>query len=133
MHDHIVPKKIYVSVFAALMVLTLLTVAAARVDLGRLNTVVALTIAVTKALLVVLFFMDMGTRSVGRRCLGGPLAHQDLEQGGAYHATKALLAGLRCRSTRSAGYRNGYDCTAHIDHLTSQNPARRCVSRFSCG
>src|SRR2546430_6354441 len=32
----------------------------------------------------------------------------------AYHATKAALAGLRSGSIRSAGYRNGYDCTARI-------------------
>jgi hypothetical protein len=32
----------------------------------------------------------------------------------AHHATKAALAGLRSGSIRSAGYRNGYDCTARI-------------------
>jgi cytochrome c oxidase subunit 4 len=46
-------------IFAALMVGTALTVAAAFADLGSLNAVVALAIAVTKASLVVLFFMHV--------------------------------------------------------------------------
>ncbi len=35
----------------------------------------------------------------------------------AYHATKAALAGLRSRSTRSAGYGNWHDWTARTEHL----------------
>jgi cytochrome c oxidase subunit 4 len=46
-------------VFGALIVLTGLTVAAALVDFGRLNAVAALTIAVVKAVLVILFFMHV--------------------------------------------------------------------------
>lgn len=56
---HVHPKTFYVSVFVALLVLTAVTTAAAFVDLGRLNTVVALVIAVCKASLVVLFFMHL--------------------------------------------------------------------------
>jgi cytochrome c oxidase subunit 4 len=56
---HVVPVATYVGVFLALLVLTALTVAAARVDLGALNTPVALAIAVVKALLVILFFMHV--------------------------------------------------------------------------
>ncbi|MDR1989540.1 MAG: cytochrome C oxidase subunit IV family protein [Acidobacteriaceae bacterium] len=56
---HIVPKKIYFAVFAALMVFTAITVAVSFVDLGPLNTVVALGIAITKATLVVLYFMHV--------------------------------------------------------------------------
>jgi len=59
MAEHIVSKKIYLSIFGALMVLTALTVTIAFINLGRLNTFVALTIAVCKALLVVLFFMHV--------------------------------------------------------------------------
>ena len=44
---------------ASLMVLTVITVAAAFVDLGNLNVIVALAIAVVKATLVVLFFMHV--------------------------------------------------------------------------
>lgn len=47
----------YFAIFAALMVLTGITVGVAYVDLGRFNTLVAMAIAVTKASLVVLFFM----------------------------------------------------------------------------
>ncbi len=41
------------------MVGTLLTVLAARVDFGAFNDVIAMTIAVTKAVLVILFFMHV--------------------------------------------------------------------------
>ena len=56
---HIVPVRIYLAIFAALMVLTGLTVWIAFYDLGPLNTLVALGIAVTKATLVILFFMHV--------------------------------------------------------------------------
>ncbi|MGB0036633.1 MAG: cytochrome C oxidase subunit IV family protein [Candidatus Acidiferrales bacterium] len=71
MSGHVVPVKLYVSVFFALIILTLLTTAVAFWDIGTfhtgirlldripLNTVVALAIAVTKMLLVVLFFMHL--------------------------------------------------------------------------
>jgi cytochrome c oxidase subunit 4 len=49
----------YYAVFAALMVGTALTVAVAFVDLGALNNVLMLGIAMTKALLVILFFMHV--------------------------------------------------------------------------
>jgi cytochrome c oxidase subunit 4 len=54
---HVISWKVYIAVFLALCVLTVLTVAAATVDFGRLNLIVALGIAITKAALVVLFFM----------------------------------------------------------------------------
>ena len=56
---HIVPISTYVLVFLALMVGTVLTTWIATIDLGRWNTVVALTIAVIKMTLVVLFFMHV--------------------------------------------------------------------------
>jgi len=49
----------YYAVFAALIVGTALTVAVAFIDLGALNNVLMLGIAMTKALLVVLFFMHV--------------------------------------------------------------------------
>ena len=61
-HDgehHVVGWKILTVVFLALMVLTILTVAAINVDLGPLNIVVALGIALVKALLVVFIFMHI--------------------------------------------------------------------------
>ncbi len=54
-----VSPRIYYAVFAALVALTLATTGAAYLDLGVLNTVVAITIAVCKASLVVLFFMHV--------------------------------------------------------------------------
>jgi len=59
MEAHAESRKVYYVIFAALLVLTYATVAVSRIDLGRLNTIVALTIAVTKAVLVVLFFMHV--------------------------------------------------------------------------
>ena len=56
---HIVPVKIYFAIFVALLVLTALTVWVALHDFGHLNDVVALSIAVTKAVLVVLYFMHV--------------------------------------------------------------------------
>jgi cytochrome c oxidase subunit 4 len=59
MSQHIVPLKTYLLVFFSLIGLTALTTGVAFVDLGPLNTVVALAIAFTKMLLVILFFMHL--------------------------------------------------------------------------
>jgi cytochrome c oxidase subunit 4 len=60
MSEHIVQPRIYIAIFLALMVGTAITVLAAFVDFpGPLNAVVALTIAVIKATLVVLYFMHV--------------------------------------------------------------------------
>lgn len=56
---HVVPLKIYFLIFFALMIGTVLTVAAAFVNMGFLNTPVALIIALVKASLVILFFMHV--------------------------------------------------------------------------
>jgi cytochrome c oxidase subunit IV len=64
MSGHVAPKSMYYAVFAALMAGTALTVGVAFVDLGALNNVLMLGIAMTKAVLVILFFMHVrwGTR-----------------------------------------------------------------------
>ncbi|MFN0007847.1 MAG: cytochrome C oxidase subunit IV family protein [Planctomycetota bacterium] len=59
MSEHIVPLKTYYAIFAALLVGTAVTVGVAFLDLGPMNTVVAITIAVIKALLVILYFMHV--------------------------------------------------------------------------
>ena len=56
---HVVPIATYLLVFAALILGTVLTVYAAGKDFGAFNTPVALGIAVTKATLVILFFMHV--------------------------------------------------------------------------
>lgn len=56
---HIAPKSMYYFVFLALLVGTGLTVGAAFVDMGPMNNVVMLLIAIVKASLVVLFFMHV--------------------------------------------------------------------------
>jgi len=56
---HVVGPKIYLSIFLILMVGTALTAGMAYVPLGPLNAPVALAIACTKAVFVVLFFMHI--------------------------------------------------------------------------
>ena len=60
MSEHIVPVRVYVTIFLVLLVGTTLTVVAAFIDFPwRLNTIVALTIATVKATFVVLYFMHV--------------------------------------------------------------------------
>ena len=59
MSSHVVPARVYLLVFLCLLVLTATTVGVAFIDLGPLNNLVALGIAVLKASLVVLFFMGV--------------------------------------------------------------------------
>ena len=57
---HIVPQKVLITVFASLIALTVLTVLTAKfVDIGAFNLPLALVIAGTKAMLVVVFFMAL--------------------------------------------------------------------------
>ncbi|MGE5648095.1 MAG: cytochrome C oxidase subunit IV family protein [Acidobacteriota bacterium] len=51
--------RTYVVVFIALLALALATTGIAFFDLGRMNTVLAMTIAIVKAVLVILFFMHV--------------------------------------------------------------------------
>ncbi|HXV97569.1 MAG TPA: cytochrome C oxidase subunit IV family protein [Anaerolineae bacterium] len=59
MMHHVVPIKVYLGVFAALMLLMAATIAVANVDLGILNNVVALAIALAKTSLIMLYFMHL--------------------------------------------------------------------------
>jgi len=59
-----VPLRLYVGIFVGLILLTGLTVGIAFFDLGggrlhAVNAIAAITIAITKALLVVLYFMHI--------------------------------------------------------------------------
>ena len=60
---HIVTPATYIMVFAILLVGTAITVGAAYIDLGIFNPVVALAIACTKAVIVILFFMHVKYQS----------------------------------------------------------------------
>jgi len=57
--SHIVSPKIYVTIWLILLAFTGLTVWAAFQNFGVGNPIIALAIAVTKATLVVLFFMHV--------------------------------------------------------------------------
>jgi cytochrome c oxidase subunit 4 len=54
-----VSVRVYLIVFSALLVLTAVTTAVAFLNLGAMNVVIMLAIAVTKATLVVLYFMHV--------------------------------------------------------------------------
>jgi cytochrome c oxidase subunit IV len=56
---HIVPRRVYFTIFAILAALLVVTVAAAEVHLGYFNTPVAMLIALAKAVLIVMFFMHV--------------------------------------------------------------------------
>jgi len=56
---HIVPVRILLAVWIGLMVLTMVTVAATWVELGRFNLWLAMIIATVKASLVALYFMHL--------------------------------------------------------------------------
>ncbi len=57
--QHVASPKLYVAIFAALLLGTALTVVAAYQDFGHLNLPIAMLIACAKATLVVLFFMHV--------------------------------------------------------------------------
>jgi len=59
MTHKVVSVRTYTLVFLALIALTITTVGVSRIELGEYNFVCAMTIAVIKGLLVVMFFMDV--------------------------------------------------------------------------
>jgi cytochrome c oxidase subunit 4 len=56
---HIIPLRTYLNIAMALLGLTIVTVWVAQYDLGPVNLVVAMLIAVTKGTLVAMFFMHL--------------------------------------------------------------------------
>lgn len=56
---HVSSVRTYLLVFASLLILTGATVGAAYLDLGVWNDIIALAIAVTKAVLIILWFMHV--------------------------------------------------------------------------
>jgi cytochrome c oxidase subunit 4 len=59
MQEHVASIKSYTLVFVSLLILTAATTMVAEIDLGPLNIIAALLIAVVKMLLVALFFMHL--------------------------------------------------------------------------
>jgi len=58
-HAHIMPARMLLGVWGGLVVLTWVTVAASRLELGSLSLWVAMGIATLKASLVALYFMHL--------------------------------------------------------------------------
>ena len=56
---HIISAKTFLHVLIALLILTVITVAAAQFDFGAMNAFVAMAIASVKAGLVLLYFMHL--------------------------------------------------------------------------
>jgi len=75
-HEAEISVRTYVTVFLVLMALTAATVFSAHVDLGAGNVVVALAVAVTKATLVILYFMHLryGSRMARAALIAGVFA-----------------------------------------------------------
>jgi len=59
MSHHVVPPTVYVKAAVALAVLMAMTIFAAFIDMGSMNPVVAMTISIAKATVIVLFFMNV--------------------------------------------------------------------------
>jgi cytochrome c oxidase subunit IV len=72
MSAHILPTRTYYTIYVLLLACTYLTWQIAFFDLGVMNTVAAITIAVFKAMIVVLFFMHVkySTRLTGIVVMG---------------------------------------------------------------
>jgi cytochrome c oxidase subunit 4 len=62
MSEIVESSKIYILIFATLMIMTLVTVGVAFIDFGPFNIIIALSIAIFKATLVILFFMHVRHR-----------------------------------------------------------------------
>ena len=58
-HAHVSPFLFLCAIFGALIVLTVITVAASRFDFGSANMLIAMAIASVKASLVIAFFMHV--------------------------------------------------------------------------
>ena len=58
-HVHVMPPRVLLTTWIALLILTFLTVAATYVDLGTANIWIALLIATAKATIVALYFMHL--------------------------------------------------------------------------
>ncbi|MGQ1786975.1 MULTISPECIES: cytochrome C oxidase subunit IV family protein [unclassified Saccharicrinis] len=57
--SHIVPYKVYLKVLAALITLTLISVAVTQIEFGKLTVFVALLLASIKSILVLIYFMHL--------------------------------------------------------------------------
>ena len=70
---HVVPRKVYFTIFGALMAMTFLTVQASFLDLGQFGLSVALAIAAVKATLVITWFMHVkySNRLIALGIVGG--------------------------------------------------------------
>jgi len=65
-HHHITPPSVYVKTFIALLLLMVATIVASKINLGAANNAIAMLIAIVKAALVVLLFMQVksGTKLI---------------------------------------------------------------------
>jgi cytochrome c oxidase subunit 4 len=59
MTEHIVPKKTYIFVWMSLLILLAVTVAVSYIPLGWMNAAVVVGIAITKAVIIIMFFMHV--------------------------------------------------------------------------
>jgi len=70
-HHHIIPIPVYIGVLLVLLVGTVITVGAAQVDFGSMNTVIAILIATVKAAFVLAYFMHLKYDNMLNRVIFG--------------------------------------------------------------
>jgi caa(3)-type oxidase subunit IV len=140
MAEHVLPKRVYYTVFGILMLCTYLTVQIAFLDLGAMNTVAALAIAVFKATIVVLFSCGDTARASPGQChrqrflagillvltFGGSCARW-LHMPGDHRAGWA--AGLGQRDGRESGATDQRHSAVH-PRATGTSKAAVCISRL---
>ncbi|WP_430810374.1 MULTISPECIES: cytochrome C oxidase subunit IV family protein [unclassified Carboxylicivirga] len=58
-NNHIIPYKLYLTVLAGLITMTIVSVGVTKIDLGNLSVFVAILLASSKSALVLVFFMHL--------------------------------------------------------------------------
>jgi cytochrome c oxidase subunit 4 len=120
MSGHVSPRTTYYAIFGSLMVLTAITVGVAFINLGALNFPVALSIAILKATLVILFFMHVKYSSRLTKLIVG----------GAFFFLVVLI-GLTLTDYLSRGWHPGPrgTATAGTSVTTPEDPTPRPVGQ----
>ena len=136
-HEHVSSLGSSVAIWITLLVFTGLTVGAAFVDLGPLNTILALSIATFKAILVVLFFMHV--KYTHEKLTGSGHRQRDLlpvhpavpKHGRLRHPPLAIMS--RVRRPRGLWKLTRCELTCSERASTNQGALPLCASQRTCG
>jgi caa(3)-type oxidase subunit IV len=131
-HHHIMPDKVALLVGGTLLVLTAVTIIVSRIDLGAFNFPVAMLIATIKALLVILFFMNLLYEARENSVIFGAaflflgiflvLTSTDIFfRGNVYVKMGSLTAGASNKSSLKNPWISTPELVAHGKELFAQN------------